>query len=100
MVFNIYEQSPICLYSFMRPNTLDSLGNQEEKMSWIVDQFENCNLLTILIMIIFVTSMSKANTMKQLKAQSEEIYKEFEEVKDEIRGQHTSIAQLINARTK
>jgi hypothetical protein len=84
----------------MRSNTLDSLGNQEEKMNWIVDQFENCNLLTILIMIIFVTSMSKANTMKQLKAQSEEIYKEFEEVKDEIRGQHTSIAQLINARTK
>jgi hypothetical protein len=100
MVFNIYEQSHICLCSFMRSNTLDSLGNQEEKMNWIVDQFENCNLLTILIMIIFVTSMSKANTMKQLKAQSEEIYKEFEEVKDEIRGQHTSIAQLINARTK
>jgi len=37
-------------------------------------------------MIIFVTAMSRANLQKQLKAQNEEVYKEFEEIKDEIRG--------------
>jgi energy-converting hydrogenase Eha subunit H len=67
-------------------------------MSWIVSQFENFNLLTIIVMITFVTTMSKANTNKQLKAQSEEIYKEFEEVKDEIRGQHQAISAQLNAR--
>jgi len=67
-------------------------------MDWIIDQFKNFNLLTIIVMITFVTTMSRANMIKQLKAQSEEIYKEFEEVKDEIRGQHQSISTLINAR--
>lgn len=37
-------------------------------------------------MITFVTAMSRANLTKQLKAQNEEVYKEFEELKDEIRG--------------
>lgn len=37
-------------------------------------------------MIIFVTALSKANTQKLLKDQSQEIYAEFEEIKDEIRG--------------
>jgi peptidoglycan hydrolase CwlO-like protein len=67
-------------------------------MSWITHQFETFNLLTIIVMITFVTTMSKANTIKLLKAQSEEIYKEFEEVKDEIRGQHQAISAQINAR--
>jgi hypothetical protein len=35
-------------------------------------------------MVIFVTAMSKANTTKLLKEQSQEFYGEFEEVKDEI----------------
>jgi peptidoglycan hydrolase CwlO-like protein len=67
-------------------------------MSWIIHQIENFNLLTIIVMITFVTNMSKANTIKLLKAQSEEIYKEFEEVKDEIRGQHQALSAQINAR--
>ena len=54
-------------------------------MHWLVSQFENFNVFTILVMITFVTAMSKANMTKQLKAQSEEFYKEFEEIKDEIR---------------
>jgi hypothetical protein len=51
---------------------------------WLVAQFSSINVLMLIIMIIFVTSMSKANMIKQLKRQSEEFYKEFEEVKDEI----------------
>lgn len=62
---------------------------------WLFSQFEHFNLLTIVIMIIFVTAMSKANLTKQLKAQNEEVYKEFEELKDEIRGQHNSLTALI-----
>jgi energy-converting hydrogenase Eha subunit H len=65
---------------------------------WILDQFMNFNLITIIVMVTFVTTMSKANTTKQLKAQSEEFYKEMEEVKDEIRGQHNSLADLINSK--
>jgi hypothetical protein len=67
-------------------------------MDWITHQIENCNILTIIIMIIFVTSMSKANTVKLLKAQSEEFYKEMEEIKDEIRGQHQAISAQLNAK--
>jgi energy-converting hydrogenase Eha subunit H len=67
-------------------------------MSWIIHQIENFNFITIIVMITFVTNMSKTNTTKQLKAQSTEIYKEFEEVKDEIRGQHQAITALINAK--
>jgi|1185.fasta_scaffold1296197_2 hypothetical protein len=67
-------------------------------MSWLIHQFETFNLITIVVMITFVTTMSRANMIKQLKAQSEEIYKEFEEVKDEIRGQHQAISSLINAK--
>jgi hypothetical protein len=63
-------------------------------------QFKELNLLTILIMIVFVTAMSKANTQKQLKAQSEEFYKEFEEIKDEIRGQHNALSAQINSKSK
>jgi hypothetical protein len=76
------------------------LGSEEGKpqMSWIIHQIENFNLLTIIVMITFVTNMSKANTIKLLKAQSEEIYKEFEEVKDEIRGQHQAISAQLNAK--
>jgi hypothetical protein len=40
----------------------------------------------ILVMILFVTAMSKSNTQRMLKEQSQELYAEFEELKDEIRG--------------
>lgn len=53
---------------------------------WLLSQFENLNVLMLLIMIIFVTAMSKANTQRMLKEQSQELYNELEEIKDEIRG--------------
>jgi hypothetical protein len=40
----------------------------------------------ILVMVIIVTAISKANNTKLLKEQSQELYAEFEEIKDEIRG--------------
>lgn len=53
---------------------------------WLISQFDNFNLLSIIIMIIFVSALSKTNTQKMLKEQSQELYAEFEEIKDEIRG--------------
>lgn len=67
---------------------------------YIFSQLANFNFITIIVMITFVTTMSRANTVKLLKQQSEEIYKEFEELKDEIRGQHQSITALINGVAK
>jgi hypothetical protein len=63
---------------------------------WILDQFYHLNFFMILIMIIFVTAMGRANLTKQLKAQNEEVYKEFEELKDEIREHHSNMTALIN----
>lgn len=60
-------------------------------VNWLVDQFLNLNVLMLIIMIIFVTAMSKANTQKMLKEQSQELYAEFEELKQEIRGIGQSI---------
>ena len=54
--------------------------------NWILNQFQNFNVFMLVVMIIFVTAMSKANTQKMLKEQSQELYAEFEELKDEIRG--------------
>lgn len=53
---------------------------------WIFHQLDSLNILMLLIMIIFVTALSKVNTQKMLKEQSQELYAEFEEIKDEIRG--------------
>jgi hypothetical protein len=53
---------------------------------WLFGQFETLNIFTIIIMITFVTAMSKSNTQKMLKELSQELYAEFEELKDEIRG--------------
>lgn len=70
-------------------------------INWLIHQLENLNLLMLIIMITFVTVMGKANMIKQLQKQSEEFTKEIEEVKDEIRGQHNSLADLMQAtRTK
>jgi hypothetical protein len=65
---------------------------------WVIMQFENLNVLMLVIMITFVTAMSKANTTKQLKSLSEEFYKEFEEIKDELREHHQSILAVIQAK--
>jgi len=51
---------------------------------WIWSQLIHFNVLTIIIMIAFVTTMSKANTNKLLKEQSQEFYNEIEELKQEI----------------
>ena len=51
---------------------------------WIWSQLEHFNFLTIIVMITFVTTMSKANTNKLLKEQSSEFYNEIEELKQEI----------------
>ena len=54
--------------------------------NWLLSQFENLNIISLFIMTLYVTAMSKANTQKLLKEQSQEIYNELEEIKDEIRG--------------
>lgn len=64
---------------------------------WILSQFQHFNFLTIIIMITFVTTMSKANTTKLLKDQSEELYKDFEELKDELRNSENNLSTLIIA---
>jgi hypothetical protein len=51
---------------------------------WLMSQLEHFNFLTIIVMITFVTTMSKANTNKLLKEQSSEFYNEIEELKQEI----------------
>jgi len=51
---------------------------------WIIHQITDLNVLTIIIMIFFVTTLSKANTNKLLQKQSTEIYNDIEELKDEI----------------
>lgn len=51
---------------------------------WIIHQITDLNVLTIVIMIFFVTTLSKANTNKLLQKQSTEIYNDIEELKDEI----------------
>lgn len=51
---------------------------------WIIHQVTELNVLTIVIMIFFVTTLSKANTNKLLQKQSTEIYNDIEELKDEI----------------
>ena len=64
-------------------------------IEWWVDQLKHFNVLMLIVMITFVTAMSKSNMNKQLKKQSEEIYKDFEEIKDEIREHHANITSLI-----
>jgi hypothetical protein len=63
----------------------DCRGSDKMK-EWLYYQFEHFNVLMILVMILFVTAMSKSNTQRMLKEQSQELYAEFEELKDEIRG--------------
>jgi hypothetical protein len=53
---------------------------------WLFSQFEHFNVLSVLVIFIFVTFQSKKNTQKLLKEESQEMYNKFEEVKDEIRG--------------
>jgi len=63
--------------------------------NWLIEQFQSFNVFMLLVMIIFVTAMSKTNTQKMLKEQSQELYAEFEELKDELRGIGQSITNII-----
>jgi len=51
--------------------------------------FKHClqdfNVFMFLAIVIVNTALSKANSTKLLKEQSQELYNEIEEIKDEIR---------------
>lgn len=53
---------------------------------WLFEQVINFNVFMLLAILIFNVFLSKANTQTLLKEQSQELYNELEEVKDEIRG--------------
>lgn len=53
---------------------------------WLLYQFEHFNVLMLIVIFVFQVMMAKANTQKMLKEQSQELYNELEELKDEIRG--------------
>lgn len=53
-------------------------------VNWFIHQLESLNVLMLIIMIVFVTALSKSNNQKMLKEQSKEIYNDIEELKDEI----------------
>lgn len=55
-------------------------------IAWLVQQITEFNVLSFLAIIIFTTVLSRANLQKMLKEQSQELYNDFEELKDEIRG--------------
>jgi hypothetical protein len=61
------------------------LGADKMK-EWLLSQFEHFNVLMLIVFFLFSTILSKANLTKQLKEQSQELYCELEEIKDEIRG--------------
>jgi len=53
------------------------------------DYFKQClldfNVFMFLAIVVVNTALSKANSTKLLKEQSQELYNEIEEIKDEIR---------------
>lgn len=53
---------------------------------WLLHQFESFNVLMLIVIFIFQVVWAKSNTQKLLKEQSQELYNEIEEIKDEIRG--------------
>lgn len=55
-------------------------------MLWLVDQIRHFNVLMFILIVLFSSILSKYNTTKLLKEQSQELYNDFEEIKDEIRG--------------
>ena len=55
-------------------------------MNWLIEQIREFNVLTFVAIVIFNSILSRANTTKLLKEQSQELYNDFEELKDEIRG--------------
>lgn len=55
-------------------------------MNWLVEQIREFNVLMLVTIVIFNSILSRANIQKMLKEQSQELYNDFEEIKDEIRG--------------
>jgi len=53
---------------------------------WILYQILDFNVLTFISIVIFNTALSKNNLNKLLDKQSNQLYLELEELKDEIRG--------------
>lgn len=68
----------------LRDKTFLRISGVDQMKDWIIHQITDLNVLTIIIMIFFVTTLSKANTNKLLQKQSTEIYNDIEELKDEI----------------
>lgn len=50
-----------------------------------MEQIQNFNFFQLLFIVVFVTSMQKANTTKLLDKQTSDFHIEIEEVKDTIR---------------
>ena len=48
-------------------------------------QIENFNVLMFITIVLFNSLLSRSNTQKILKEESQEIYNQFEELKDTIR---------------
>ena len=54
--------------------------------AWILYQILDFNVFTFVAIVIFNTVLSKNNLNKLLDKQSNQLYLELEELKDEIRG--------------
>jgi len=52
---------------------------------WAHSQVIHFNVLQFIAIVFFSTTMGKMNVTKLLKEQSQELYNEIEEIKDEIR---------------
>ena len=52
---------------------------------WLYDQIYHFNVFIFFAIVIFNVAISKNNTQTLLKEQSQELYNEIEEIKDEIR---------------
>lgn len=67
---------------------------------WLFYQFDHFNVLMILVMILVVTAISKANNQNLLKEQSKEIYNDIEEVKQEIRGNSKAVIDALSKKER
>jgi hypothetical protein len=52
---------------------------------WLFQQVYDFNVIIFISIMVFNVALSKNNTQKLIQNQSQELYSEIEEVKDEIR---------------
>lgn len=52
---------------------------------WLFQQVYDFNIIIFISIMVFNVALSKNNTQKLIQNQSQELYSEIEEVKDEIR---------------